>query len=53
MNLILSFRPHVWGFFFHKDAVQAMKDDGPCFRPHVWGFFFHLTDEDLKIVEPD
>ena len=36
-----SFRPHVWGFFFH--FMHQVQDylKFSCFRPHVWGFFFH------------
>ena len=44
-QLVLSscFRPHVWGFFFHRHLLQGDCGSRHCFRPHVWGFFFHST----------
>ena len=37
-----SFRPHVWGFFFHKATLSKCFTAARRFRPHVWGFFFHM-----------
>ena len=36
-----GFRPHVWGFFFHREQFLPITILPSCFRPHVWGFFFH------------
>ena len=45
----LSFRPHVWGFFFHWPVMRTAWKSWSSFRPHVWGSFFHASQY-LKLL---
>ena len=49
-DLIQSFRPHAWGFFFHLIFISDSKLKRPVFVP-MFGDSFFTQLEDLNILE--